>query len=119
MDTEKRIDLYNELTKLDNEENETNFLESIEYKLKYGNILLDNLIEFENNNIKFEILEGYIDKSFCIIPLFNTFECCTIKLLDEADIQKIEGLIKNIIIKKHKTKKNVIYLFVSKEENND
>lgn len=119
MDTERRIDLYNKLTKLDNEENETNFLESIEYKLKYGNILLDNLIEFENNNIEFEILEGYIDKSFYIIPLFNTFEACTIKLLNEADIEILERLIKNVIIKRHKTKKNVIYLFVNKEENND
>lgn len=112
MINERKIDLYNELTKLDNKDNEYNFLTSIEYKLKYGNILLENLLELDKNNIKFKVLEGYIDKSFYVLPLFNTFEACTIQLQNEVEISVLEKIFKNIIIEKHKSKKNVIYLFI-------
>lgn len=116
MDTERAIILYNELTKLDNVENENNFLESIEYKMEFGNVLLENLLILENNNIEFEVVEGYIDKSYYSIPLFNTFEACTLKFKNDVDIDYLYSILKNVAIEKHTSKNNILYLFVEKGE---
>lgn len=81
--TNMHIDIYNDLTSIqsENEEelSELNFLKSIKYKMPNGNILLGFLIMLTEKNINFKILKGFNIYE----ENYDKFERCLIESKDE------------------------------------
>lgn len=92
--TELHIELYNNLTDIDFERNDINFLESIKYKMNNANILLKNLIILDENDIPFTIVKGFILDE----EPYSKFERCIISIPQDYIQDDIEKLVDGIII---------------------
>lgn len=87
------IDLYNNLTDINFERNDLNFLKSIKYKMKNGNILLNFLLKVKQMDIPFKVVKGFIFDE----ESFSEFERCLINI-DSSYIDKLNDIRDDSII---------------------
>ena len=94
--TELHIELYNNLTDINFEKNDINFLESIKYKMNNGNVLVKNLIILDENDIPFTIVKGFILDE----EPYSRFERCIISIPLGYAVEDIEKLVEGINVSK-------------------
>lgn len=94
--TELHIELYNNLTDINFEKNDINFLESIKYKMNNGNVLVKNLIILDENDIPFTIVKGFILDE----EPYSRFERCIISIPLGYTAEDIEKLVEGINVSK-------------------
>lgn len=105
--TDTLIELYNNLTNIENLKDDVNFLESIKFKLNNGNKILSALFTLYIKDIPFTIVKGFIYN----LEEFSKFEKCILEIPESIEEKYIYELL-NDQININKLNKNKYELYI-------